>query len=130
MTGNNYLIDTNIVSAYLKGDVSVERKMNQPASVFIPVIVIGELSFGAALSDNNTKYLADINKLKAVYRIILADIDTCTYYGSIKASLRKKGKPIPENDIWIAAIAMQHNLTVATRDKHFAEVDGLSIEEW
>lgn len=130
MTGSNYLIDTNIVSAYLKGDVSVESKMNQPEDVFIPVIVIGELCFGSALSDNNTKYLADINKIKAVYRIILADIDTFTYYGSIKASLRKKGKPIPENDIWIAAIAIQHNLTVATRDKHFAEVDGLLMEEW
>lgn len=130
MIRSKYLIDTNIVSAYLKGDVSVERKMNQPADVHIPIIVIGELCFGAALSENNTKYLADINKLKAVYPIILADIDTCTYYGTIKASLRKKGKPIPENDIWIASIAMQHHLIVAARDKHFAEVDGLSIEEW
>lgn len=55
---------------------------------------------------------------------------TCINYGLIKASLRKKGKPIPENDIWIAAIAMQHSLVVATRDKHFDEVDGLSTEEW
>jgi tRNA(fMet)-specific endonuclease VapC len=48
----------------------------------------------------------------------------------IKASLRRKGKPIPENDIWIAAIALQHDLIGATRNIHFNEVDGLSTERW
>ena len=55
---------------------------------------------------------------------------TTLAYGTIKAALRKKGKPIPENDIWIAAIASQHNLTIVTRDKHFKEVDGLKIKKW
>ena len=54
--------------------------------------------------------------------------DTASLYGTIKANLRKKGKPIPENDIWIAAIAMQHDLTLLTRDRHFEAVDGLRLK--
>jgi tRNA(fMet)-specific endonuclease VapC len=56
--------------------------------------------------------------------------DTATVYGIIKASLRKKGKPILENDIWIATLAKQYELILITRDKHFNEIDGLSIENW
>jgi tRNA(fMet)-specific endonuclease VapC len=130
MTGNKYLLDTNIISAYFKGDVSIANKINSLFDVFIPVIVIGELSYGAALSNNALKYLSDVEEAKNIFNIIPVDADTCGHYGSIKASLRKKGKPIPENDIWIAAIALQHNLVLVTRDNHFNEVEGLSTEHW
>jgi len=59
-----------------------------------------------------------------------SDVETTRNYGRIKAQLRKKGKPIPNNDVWIAAIALQYDLTVVTRDKHFDQVDGLKIEKW
>jgi len=55
---------------------------------------------------------------------------TAAYYGKIKNNLRLKGKPIPENDIWIAAAALQNNLTVITRDKHFLEIDLIKSEIW
>jgi tRNA(fMet)-specific endonuclease VapC len=55
---------------------------------------------------------------------------TAQYYGKIKDGLRLKGRPIPENDIWVAAAAMQYGLPVATRDAHFNEVDGLLVENW
>jgi tRNA(fMet)-specific endonuclease VapC len=51
-------------------------------------------------------------------------------YGVIKNALRAKGRPIPENDIWIAAIAMQYHLTLVARDGHFQEVDGLVVGQW
>ncbi len=51
-------------------------------------------------------------------------------YGNIKAALRKKGKPIPENDIWIAALSLQNNLALVTRDQHFNDNDNLVIERW
>ena len=54
------------------------------------------------------------------------DFDTARLYGRIKAELRRKGKPIPENDIWIAAAAIQYGLTLVTRDRHFDFIDGLS----
>jgi len=55
---------------------------------------------------------------------------TAQQYGDIKNQLRAKGRPIPENDIWIAAIAMQYQLTLVARDGHFHEVDGLQVEAW
>ncbi len=64
------------------------------------------------------------------YEVLIVNDITSKYYGTIKAALRKKGRPIPENDIWISALALQHNLTLATRDKHFDEVDGLLTEKW
>lgn len=62
--------------------------------------------------------------------MLVSDTATGQAYGQIKSALRAKGRPIPENDIWIAAIAMQYNLVLATRDEHFREVDGLVIETW
>jgi len=52
------------------------------------------------------------------------------HYGQIKSQLKSKGRPLPENDIWIAAIASQHSLKIITRDKHFNEIDSVSLEEW
>lgn len=58
------------------------------------------------------------------------DTDTARRYGDIKHGLRVKGSPLPENDIWIAAIALQHNLTLATRDAHFREIPNLNTNPW
>lgn len=55
---------------------------------------------------------------------------TAAHYGIIKAALRAKGHPIPENDIWIAAVALQHDLPVVSRDEHFREIDALALVRW
>ena len=130
MTGNNYLLDTNIVSAWLEDESTVADKMDSAVNISIPVIVIGEMYYGAQYSARVEHNIRNISKAVSHYLLLTIDEDTCKQYGLIKASLRRKGKPIPENDIWIAAIAVQHNLVLTTRDKHFAEVDGLQIEEW
>jgi tRNA(fMet)-specific endonuclease VapC len=62
--------------------------------------------------------------------VLDADSETDRYYGRILALLYKKGRPIPTNDVWIAATALQHNLTLITRDNHFAEIAKLKIKEW
>lgn len=56
--------------------------------------------------------------------------ETGYWYGITKDKLRRKGYPIPENDIWIAALAMQYGLLLATRDKHFLLVEELKVEMW
>jgi len=61
---------------------------------------------------------------------LVCDARTAQAYGQIKNSLRAKGRPIPENDIWIAALGKQHSLTLITRDAHMGEVEGLAIEGW
>ncbi len=69
-------------------------------------------------------YLLDTNV------VLACDADTARQYGTIKHALRLKGRPIPDNDIWIAAIARQYHLMLVTRDTHFAEVDELLSQAW
>ncbi len=130
MTGSNYLLDTNIISSWLEDESIIADEIDNADSVFIPVIVIGEMYYGAQYSTKVEYNISNISKALSHYPLLIIDENTCKHYGLIKAALRRKGKPIPENDIWIAAIALQHNLTLVTRDGHFNEVEGLSIEEW
>lgn len=130
MTGNRFALDTNIVSAWLKGEGPIADKIDAAESVFLPIIVIGELYYGAGFSSQVAKNTQDIRKITERYPLLSIDEDTTIIYGSIKTGLRKKGTPIPENDIWIAAIAIQNDLTLTTRDKHFNEIEGLSLIAW
>lgn len=131
MDGNNgHLLDTNAVIAMQKEDTALIMRLKKIEAVFIPSIVIGELYFGAYKSGR-----PEINRQTVVQfiigRVILnCDFGTGDFYGQIKYQLRAKGRPIPENDIWIAAIAKQHKLTLMTRDIHFKEIDGLILETW
>jgi tRNA(fMet)-specific endonuclease VapC len=92
--------------------------------------VLGELYFGARKSSRVAANLARIHTFKNRTTVLVCDEDTADEFGKIRELLQRKGKPIPENDIWIAAIAMQHGLTLVTRDEHFREVDGLTVERW
>ena len=76
------------------------------------------------------KNISNIQKLVSLYEILSIDEVTAIAYGNIKAAQRKKGKPIPENDIWIAAIAQHHKLSLVTRDNHFIEVENISLRKW
>lgn len=98
--------------------------------VFVPAIVLGELYYGAYKSTRVTENLLKIDEFATTGTILVSDKRTAREYGEIKSRLRAKGRPIPENDIWIAAIAKQHVLTLVTRDAHFGEVDGLAVEGW
>ena len=130
MTGSRILLDTNIISAWLKGEKIIAHKIDEAAEVYIPINALGEMYYGAQYSTNVQVNIENIGKVIEQYEVLNTNEDTASFYGTIKASLRRKGKPIPENDIWIATIAQQHGLTLITRDKHFEEIDGLSIENW
>ena len=129
MTGD-YLLDTNVVIALFGADESVGRNLGQVAEVFVSAIVLGELHFGARKSARALTNIQKIDEFAASVSILVCDGDTSRHYGEIKHALRLQGTPLPENDIWIAAIAMQHGLTLVTRDAHFEHVSGLSLEEW
>jgi len=62
--------------------------------------------------------------------VLGCDSGTAGFYGAIKNNLLKKGKPIPENDIWIASVALQFGLFLVSRDIHFQNIDGLTLEKW
>ncbi len=125
-----YLLDTNVVIAVLGEDAAVLDRLGAAQEVFLCSIVLGELYYGARNSARVAENVARIDALGAASVVLGCDATTAATYGRVKAALRQAGTPIPENDIWIAAIARQHDLTVVSRDGHFTAVDHLALERW
>ena len=125
-----YALDTNIVIALIDRDISVRDRVIAADEIFIPSAVLGELYFGAYKSNHPDANIARVDDLVRWYVILSIDEATARIYGAMRRELKAKGKPIPENDIWIAATARQFSATVATRDDHFDAIDGLSVEKW
>jgi len=125
-----FLLDTNVAIALLEGDAAVLRHLGQETRVLLSTVVLGELYYGARKSSCVEDNLARIHRLAASTVVLGCDLTTAYQYSVIKNQLRLKGRPIPENDIWLAAIAMQYDLAMVSRDKHFGEVDGLTWEQW
>ena len=130
MTGSRFLLDTNIVIALFAGDAAVHGRLAKGAEVFIPCTVIGELLFGARKSGKVSENVQRVNTFAAANAVLPCDLETAVVYGEVKDALRSKGRPIPENDVWIAAVAQQDLLTLVSRDDHFRHVDRLAIEAW
>jgi tRNA(fMet)-specific endonuclease VapC len=99
-------LDTNIVIALFGDDDVVKEKIGSANEVFVPNIAIGELVYGAYKSSQSRENLDRIDEFSESNVIIGSDVETARLYGEIKFGLQKKGRPIPENDIWIAAIAI------------------------
>lgn len=125
-----YLLDTNIVIALRRADRQVLAHVAIVERIWLCSIVLGELYRGAFNSARMITNMAYLDLVAASNTILPCDAATARLYGEIKQSLIRKGRPIPENDIWIAAIARQHDLTLATRDSDFQHVDGLLREDW
>ena len=125
-----YLLDTNIVIALFAGDTAVKDNLARAEEVFVPSIALGELYFGARKSGRAKENLERIDEFAANSVVLECNTDTARRYGEIKHALRVKGHPIPENDIWIAAIALQHDMTLITRDTHFGEIENLKVATW
>ncbi|HEV8040420.1 MAG TPA: type II toxin-antitoxin system VapC family toxin [Bryobacteraceae bacterium] len=125
-----FLLDTNIVIALLQGDGTVLSNLDRASEVFISAVVMGELFFGAAKSARSTENIAKVEQFATGRAIISCDLEVAREYGHLKQRLREKGRPLPENDIWLAAAAIHHGLVLVTRDRHFQEVEELQVAEW
>lgn len=124
-----YLLDTNIVIALFSGERQISERLRQ-AEMFVASTVLGELYYGARKSAHRAANLAKVEEFATAIEVLSSDAATARLYGEVKERLRTKGRPIPDNDIWIAAAAIQHDLILATRDEHFTEIDNLSREKW
>lgn len=125
-----HLLDTSIIIELFAGDEEVVNQLEGAENIFIPCIAVGELHYGARKSKRFKENLEKIEQLGSTSVVLSCDGETGYWYGIVKDKLRRIGHPIPENDIWIAALGLQHGLSVATRDKHFQQVDGLKVEMW
>ncbi len=127
-----YLLDTNILIAVLANEIVIQvpEGRQNVVKVSLPSPAIGELYYGARKSGRPIENLEKVNRLTRRFPLLVCDLETAQWYGIIKDQLRRKGRPIPDNDIWIAAIAMQRGLILVTRDTHFDEVESLQTECW
>jgi len=125
-----YLLDTNIIIALFADETVIKNNLAQADEVFIPSIAIGELYYGARKSGRPQENLTRVDELVANSTVLVCDAETAYQYGEVKNKLRLRGRPLPENDIWIAAFTLQYELTLVTRDAHFQEVENLQIVAW
>ena len=125
----NLLIDTNIYTYALNGNADVIKVLQRAQKISICSISIGELLSGFNAGSKENKNREELEEFLDSPRVQLRSIDedTAEFYAEIINGLRKKGKPIPTNDIWIAAIALQHGLKLYTNDQHFKYVPGLVL---
>ncbi|WP_256010197.1 type II toxin-antitoxin system VapC family toxin [Desertivirga xinjiangensis] len=130
MTGNDFLIDTSIIVDIFGGNTEFADKLSDVNSLYISSIVLGELYVGINRVSNKTKHLKKLQSFLDLCTVLPVDDKTADYFGQIMASLFKKGKPIPTNDVWIAATAKQYALTLISKDAHFALVDDLLLYSW
>jgi tRNA(fMet)-specific endonuclease VapC len=125
-----YLLDTNVIIALFAKDPQTHQHLSHTEEVFIPCTAVGELCFGARKSQNTQRNLDRIDEFIQNNTVLPCDTTTAKFYGETKQRLKEKGQPIPENDIWIAAVARQYSLTLATKDSHFESIEDLVSERW
>jgi len=122
------LLDTNIVIALFAGEPSTLDCLQRKSEAFLCVPVLGELRYGALSSSRVEQNLVRLDEFSRSITTLGCDRQTVVLYASVKHHLRQKGRPIPENDVWIAAIACQYKLTLVTRDTHFQQIEDLDLE--
>ena len=130
MSGKLFLLDTNIVIALFADEYDVVNNISRAESVFIPAIVIGELFYGAELSTHREKNIRKLEEFSSACRILNCDYETAKFYAQVKSFLKKSGNPVPENDVWIAGLAIQCELPLVTRDRHFDNIKKLKVIKW
>jgi tRNA(fMet)-specific endonuclease VapC len=124
------ILDTNAVSSMAKEDPGVITAVGVADSLALPVPVIGEYRYGIALSQVSVRLAKWFESLIADCLVLEVTNETTHHYAAIRVELRRIGKPIPVNDIWIAALCRQHHLPLLSRDRHFDVVRGLKRVGW
>lgn len=124
------LLDTSIVIPYFNRDVNIQEKLSTAENIYLPFIVIGELYYGAFKSTRAIENIKRIDKFVNDSVVLSYSTEVAREYGKLKTELKIQGHPIPENDIWIGAIARHNNLKLVTRDKHFSQIQQLEVEYW
>ncbi len=123
-------LDTSAYSAYFRGHPGIGSLIQRAREIFLTPIVLGELlggfRSGGRLAENRALLEEFLASPRA--RVAAIDAETAERYAEILAHLRREGRPIPTNDLWIAATAMQHGLRLVTTDGHFGRVPQVSCE--
>lgn len=124
------LLDTSVAVAHLRGRIDIRALTVAGEPLFLPLVALGELYKGAEKSArpaDNRQLVDDFLQMAA---LLNPDTATAESYARAAVALEAKGQVIPENDLWIAAVALECDMPLATRDAHFDRVDGLTVLHW
>lgn len=124
------ILDTNGLSALADGNPDLEPILRRVSEVAVPVIVLGEYRYGIRHSRDRLGYEQWLAESLQSYRVLAVEGETSVYYADIRSELKRQGRPIPANDLWIAALARQHAMPLISRDQHFDAVQGLRRVSW
>ncbi|HVS66124.1 MAG TPA: type II toxin-antitoxin system VapC family toxin [Thermoanaerobaculia bacterium] len=124
------ILDTNALSALFEGSPLLATLLDNLEDLYLPVVVIGEYRYGIRRSRLRRQLEPLLDTLIEESRVLGIDLVTATTYAVVRSELREAGRPIPENDVWIAALARQHALPVVSHDTHFDAVADLKRLEW
>ncbi|MEX2316732.1 MAG: PIN domain-containing protein [Pirellulales bacterium] len=124
------ILDTNAVWALLSGDKSFGNLIADSDTHQLPLPVVGEYRYGLLISRKERRLESLFRRLEADSEVLYPDRETAEIYASIRYELKKIGRPIPESDIWIAALGRQYDLEIISNDTHFDQVDGARRIGW
>ena len=124
------ILDTNALSAAAEESASLLGILGAVERLALPVVVIGEYRFGIAQSRHRARYRRWLDGLIADCTVLEVSEQTTHHYATIGMELKQAGRPIPTNDLWIAALCRQHGLPLLSRDRHFDAVSGIQRIEW
>jgi tRNA(fMet)-specific endonuclease VapC len=124
------ILDRNALSAAADEDPAITAALADASEVLLPVIAIGEFRYGIGQSRHRVRYESWLDGLIGDCTVLEVDQETTRYYAETQIELRRIGKPIPTNDLWIAALCRQHRRLLLSRDRHFDIVPGIKRAEW
>ncbi|OFW61106.1 MAG: hypothetical protein A2133_00585 [Actinobacteria bacterium RBG_16_64_13] len=121
------LLDTNVLGDFFAGDPETVEAFQRAASLSVNTVVLGELLAGFAMGTRSGENRRLVGRFLSSPRVNLLSlgVETAEHYAGVFSRLRRKGRPIPSNDMWVAASALEHGLALFTRDAHFGEIEGL-----
>jgi tRNA(fMet)-specific endonuclease VapC len=126
------LLDTSAYSAFMRGHAAIKTSLQRADEIVVNAIVLGELAAGFVKGRRRARNQEELNRFLSSPRVNVVDVteETAERYGVILNSLWKAGTPIPTNDIWIAASAMEHGLEILTTDAHYQKVGQVIVEHF
>ncbi|MGH9563057.1 MAG: type II toxin-antitoxin system VapC family toxin [Terracidiphilus sp.] len=124
------ILDTNALSAAAEQHAGIAEILSTMTDLEFPVIVLGEFRSGIAQSRHRAEYSRWLDDLIVASRVLDVTESTTHHYAAIRLELKRDGKPIPTNDLWIAALCRQHHLPLLSQDHHFDAVEGLKRLGW
>ena len=124
------ILDTNALSAFVDGDPEVGAILGVQHQAAIPVIVLGEFRYAIMGSRHRKTYEDWLENHMRHFDLLAITAETTLPYASLRATLKRLGRPIPANDAWIAALAIQHRLPILSRDEHFEALPDVRRISW